>query len=86
MTAEIQAGHGDCGASGEGSGGGKDPIGAILVVWRGGRARRCGIRRRWGGEARQNGADRMRKTGWKKPGGADRVRRSLGYGIAYSIS
>ena len=69
MTAEIQAGHGDCGASGEGSGGGRDPIGAVLVVRRGGRARRRGIRMRWGGGVRQTGADRMRKTGWKKLGG-----------------
>jgi len=59
VTAEIQAGHEDCGASGEGSGGGKDPIGAVLVVRRGGRARRCGIRRRWGrrGEAKRGGPD-----------------------------
>ena len=87
MTAEIQAGHEDCGASGEGSGGGKDPIGAILVVWRGGRARCRGIRRRWGrrGEADRGGPDEEDRLE-KKLGGADRVRRSLGYGIAYSIS
>ena len=67
MTAEIQAGHGDCGASGEGSGGGRDPIGAVLVVRRGGRARRRGIRTRWGrrGEANRGGPneeDRLEKT------------------------
>jgi len=86
VTAEIQAGHGDCGASGEGSGGGRDPIGAVLVVRRGGRARRRGIRTRWGrrGEANRGGPDEEDRL--ENPGGADRVRMSLGYGIAYSIA
>ncbi|KAG2548356.1 hypothetical protein PVAP13_9KG181685 [Panicum virgatum] len=49
------------------SGGGRDPIGAVLVVRRGGRARRRGIRTRWGrrGEANRGGPDeedRLEKT------------------------